>query len=90
MKLTTSEIIRAWKDPVYRASLDASMQADLPVHPAGEIALSDEELGQVVGGRRFGGCGSHHSCPSSNHRTVSGSDCCATGLAGYCFAPKSI
>ena len=84
MKLTASEIIRAWKDPVYRAGLDASTQADLPAHPAGEIELTDDELGRVVGGGRTV-CGSHHSCPSTNTRTVGGSDCCATGLAGYCF-----
>jgi mersacidin/lichenicidin family type 2 lantibiotic len=39
--LTTSEIIRAWKDRVYRESLTAEEKAALPPHPAGEIRFSE-------------------------------------------------
>ena len=33
--MTPSDIIRAWKDPNYRAGLSATEQAQLPAHPAG-------------------------------------------------------
>lgn len=42
------DIIRAWKDSAYRASLSAADLADLPTNPAGD--LSDDELTQVSGG----------------------------------------
>ncbi len=37
------EIVRAWKDPVYRAGLDPGLLASL-VSPVGDPELSDEEL----------------------------------------------
>ena len=43
------EIIRAWKDSMYRASLSAEELAHLPENPVGH-ALSDDELQQVEGG----------------------------------------
>lgn len=42
--MTPSDIIRAWKDPNYRASLDAAHLAQLPAHPAGAIELPDPTL----------------------------------------------
>ena len=45
------DIIRAWKDEGYRNSLSEAERAALPPHPAGLIALTDEELGAVAGGR---------------------------------------
>ena len=45
-----SEIIRAWKDPEYRASLNEAELAALPAHPSGRIDLSDSELEGVAGG----------------------------------------
>jgi mersacidin/lichenicidin family type 2 lantibiotic len=42
-------IIRAWKDPEYRASLTAEELALIPSNPAGEIELSDAELEAVSG-----------------------------------------
>jgi mersacidin/lichenicidin family type 2 lantibiotic len=44
------DVIRAWKDPAYRASLNARQLADLPPSPAGEIELAPAELNRVVGG----------------------------------------
>ena len=35
------DVIRAWRDPEYRASLRAD---DVPSHPAGLVELTDEEL----------------------------------------------
>lgn len=44
------DIIRAWKDDEYRNSLSPEELAALPAHPAGFMALSDEDLGDVTGG----------------------------------------
>ncbi len=48
--MSIEKIIRAWKDADYRESLSAEERAALPEHPAGPIALTDEDLGQVAGG----------------------------------------
>jgi mersacidin/lichenicidin family type 2 lantibiotic len=44
------DIVRAWKDPLYRASLSPEQLAQLPDHPAGAIELSDEQLLAASGG----------------------------------------
>jgi mersacidin/lichenicidin family type 2 lantibiotic len=49
--MSTKNIIRAWKDPVYRSSLSDAERAALPAHPAGAIELSDAELAYVAGGK---------------------------------------
>lgn len=46
-----NKIIRAWKDAKYRATLSQEEQAQIPANPAGEVELSDAELGAVSGGR---------------------------------------
>jgi len=38
------DVIRAWKDPSYRAALSEAERALIPTHPAGLVDLSDEEL----------------------------------------------
>jgi mersacidin/lichenicidin family type 2 lantibiotic len=45
-----AKIVRAWKDPQYRASLSAEERANLPAHPAGMIELEPAALTRVVGG----------------------------------------
>jgi mersacidin/lichenicidin family type 2 lantibiotic len=42
--MTASDIIRAWKDPGYRAGLSATQRAQLPAHPAGAIELAEPTL----------------------------------------------
>lgn len=42
--------VRVWKDPEYRESLSREELADLPEHPAGMLALRDEDLRDVSGG----------------------------------------
>jgi len=66
------DIIRAWKDEGYRNSLSEAERAALPPHPAGLIALTDEDLGAVAGGRINstrsiceGGAGCTFECPSN-------------------------
>ncbi len=46
--MSNVDIIRAWKDSEYRASLDESQREQLPENPVG-MPLSDEELEQVGG-----------------------------------------
>ena len=48
--MSNKNIIRAWKDPVYRNSLSESERAALPPNPAGAIEISDADLGRVAGG----------------------------------------
>jgi mersacidin/lichenicidin family type 2 lantibiotic len=43
-------IIRAWKDPEYRASLTDGERAILPENPAGSILIPDSALDSVAGG----------------------------------------
>jgi mersacidin/lichenicidin family type 2 lantibiotic len=42
--MTPSDIIRAWKDPSYRASLPSTQLARLPAHPAGAIERPEPTL----------------------------------------------
>lgn len=51
----TVDIARAWKDPEYRKSLTPEELASLPPNPAGTAELTEEELGDAVGGK--GGLG---------------------------------
>ncbi len=44
------DIVRAWKDPLYRASLSPDELAQIPDNPAGIIELSDDRLKVVAGG----------------------------------------
>jgi len=41
--MSSAEIIRAWKDPEYRSTLSV-----VPIHPAGQIALSDSALSRTT------------------------------------------
>lgn len=42
--MTPSDIMRAWKDPNYRAGLSATQRAPLPAHPAGASELPEPTL----------------------------------------------
>lgn len=48
--MNKESIIRAWKDPAYRASLSPEQRAELPEHPAGVAELDDATLGHAAGG----------------------------------------
>ena len=48
--MSTLDIIRAWKDEEYRASLSEEQRTLLPEHPAGLIELTDAELDAAAGG----------------------------------------
>jgi mersacidin/lichenicidin family type 2 lantibiotic len=44
------DYVKAWKDPVYRASLSEDERRSLPPSPAGFVELSDSELDGADGG----------------------------------------
>ena len=48
--MSLQEIIRAWKDPEYRATLSEKQRDQLPKHPAGIIEISEQELERIAGG----------------------------------------
>jgi len=58
-----SNLVRAWKDEVYRQSLSVEEQAVLPANPAGEIELTEAELEALFGAGSGFGWSPH---PSSN------------------------
>jgi len=41
------DVIRAWKDPEYRLSLNEAERALLPEHPAGLVELEDADLNRA-------------------------------------------
>ncbi|HEX8433629.1 mersacidin/lichenicidin family type 2 lantibiotic [Archangium sp.] len=50
--MNADTIIRAWKDPEFRASLTSEQRAALPESPSGKsmTELGEDELGDAVGG----------------------------------------
>lgn len=50
--MTPHQIIRAWKDPEFRARLSSEERAALPDSPSGRplTELDDEALNDIVGG----------------------------------------
>jgi mersacidin/lichenicidin family type 2 lantibiotic len=50
--MNSVNVIRAWKDDVYRGDLSEGERALLPDHPAGVVELTSGELANVAGGRK--------------------------------------
>lgn len=48
--MTQDQVIRAWKNPAYRARLSDTQRNALPANPAGLVELSENELLEVSGG----------------------------------------
>jgi mersacidin/lichenicidin family type 2 lantibiotic len=44
--MSSQNIIRAWKDPIYRNGLSDAGRRALPANPAGSIEISDVHLGK--------------------------------------------
>jgi mersacidin/lichenicidin family type 2 lantibiotic len=77
-------IIRAWKDAEYRQSLSAADLAMIPAHPAGLIALTDDDLESVAGGRpklTEGVCHTVVACPTGTACMTLVSDGCPGGVS---------
>ena len=49
--MSIKDIIRAWKDCSFRASLSDEQRALLPTNPIGEV-LSEEQLQAITGGMK--------------------------------------
>lgn len=67
------DVVRAWKDSEYAASLTAAERALLPPNPVGD--LTDSELEAVLGGSMAGSV----TCPTSIHNgcpSEHGGCCC--------------
>ena len=47
------DVARAWKDEEYRNSLTPDQLAHLPLSPAGDVELSEDELNMVTGGTYY-------------------------------------
>lgn len=45
--MTQDQVVRAWKDPMFRSTLD---QAAIPASPAGMVELSENEVTDLTGG----------------------------------------
>ena len=73
--MSKGDIVRAWKDAEYRASLSAEEQALLPEHPAGAIELADEELARAAGGITGYPNGSYGCCYTLQFTACPGSPC---------------
>jgi mersacidin/lichenicidin family type 2 lantibiotic len=61
------DIVRAWKDESYRASLSEEQLALLPINPIGEVELSDSDLAGVFGGTAKWGHSHHHHHHRHHH-----------------------
>ena len=48
--MNRADVIRAWKDPLYRAGLSSEERAALPAHPSGLVELCDADLKHASGG----------------------------------------
>jgi mersacidin/lichenicidin family type 2 lantibiotic len=44
------DIVRAWKDPKFRAGLSEAEIAALPANPAGLVEVNEDDLKNVAGG----------------------------------------
>ena len=44
------DVVRAWKDPLYRARLSREEIHGLPLHPAGLLEVDEEQLRSISGG----------------------------------------
>ena len=49
---TTVDVVRAWKDPAYRATLSSEQLARIPASPVGMSELDSNVLGEVGGGEK--------------------------------------
>lgn len=54
------DVIRAWKDSAYRASLSTEQLAGLPANPAGAVELTEAEAATINGKLALAGCSSCH------------------------------
>lgn len=51
--MSNKNIIRAWKDPVYRNGLSDAERNAMPANPAGSIEISHADLGHAANSPGF-------------------------------------
>ena len=71
--MNKTDVIRAWKDPFYRASLSEEAQAALPQHPAGIADLTDDQI------RTLSVSGGTTTAPNCTNYTYAGLNACSDG-----------
>jgi mersacidin/lichenicidin family type 2 lantibiotic len=47
--MNKADVIRTWKDPLYRSTLTAEELGQMPTHPAGILELDDVQLRAISG-----------------------------------------
>ena len=47
--MNKANVIRTWKDPLYRSTLTREELDQMPDHPAGFVELDDEQLRAISG-----------------------------------------
>ncbi|HEY7127790.1 MAG TPA: mersacidin/lichenicidin family type 2 lantibiotic [Ktedonobacterales bacterium] len=65
------DIVRAWKDEIYRNRLVASGY-EVPANPAGAVELSEEDLAKVAGGLQKTLLSGPVDCTDLSHRAGGG------------------
>lgn len=75
-----SQIIRAWRNSEYYASLSAEQRAQVPANPAGVMDIDDAALNSVAGG-----CGAYKDCSGSNDTTPGSTALCSGCPPCYCY-----
>lgn len=79
------DIIRAWKDEIYRRTLSEEQKAQLPESPIGNLELSDADLEIVQSALAGGGNSVGGVCPSAQGNCTSvGGLCLTLGSGGIC------
>ena len=73
--MSTTDIIRAWRDPGFRNKLSPTQRSLLPEHPAGLMELTDNELDAITGGTGVL-CSDPGSSCTSHSSLVSCCGCC--------------
>ncbi len=48
--MTQDTVVRAWKDPVFRSTLNESQLQAVPANPAGMVELGEDEVTGLTGG----------------------------------------
>jgi mersacidin/lichenicidin family type 2 lantibiotic len=77
--MNKNDVIRAWKDPFYRASLPEEAQAALPQHPAGVADLTDDQI------RTLGASGGTTTAPTCTNYTFANLNaCCPATTSPIC------
>ena len=69
--MTIKNIVRAWRDPMFRSTLSADEIGQLPANPAGLIELQGSALDAVAGASGATGSGSSGTGKSSKSGSTS-------------------